>query len=391
MKTSIKLILTLAVGLAAFTSQVFAQLNIPSDGSDGALVITNDTVINLGQAVTGNWTNNNTANAGKGVYDPNKWAVVFKYSSVVIANGATLTFANHPTHAPVVWLVSGNVTNNGDLSLDGQYFAANYSDTAEPGPGGFRGGTLGMSGFGPGGGSGSGYYTSPPYTYGSPQIVPLIGGSGGRYYQYSDSGGGAILIASSGTINISGSVHATGGAIGAAGGAVRLIAGQLTGSGLISVQKHIDYQGDGDAGRIRLEATNTAGLGFSLKPSANPLTILASPFPLTIWPATNAPIVQVTTISNVNANLTAPVDPKAALGAGQDDLAIATTAPVTIGLQTSNFPTNGTVNVYIKSLSAGQTVLPATWVSGNNNSANWQLITTLPVNHTVIQARAVSN
>jgi hypothetical protein len=57
---------------------------------------------------------------------------------------------------------------------------------------------------------------------------------------------------------------------------------------------------------------------------------------------------------------------------------------VTIGLQTSNFPTNGTVNVYIKSLYNGQTVLPASWVSGNSNSANWQLVTTLPVNHTVI-------
>ena len=54
-----------------------------------------------------------------------------------------------------------------------------------------------------------------------------------------------------------------------------------------------------------------------------------------------------------------------------------------------NIATNGTVNVYIKSIYNGQTVLPASWVSGDSNSANWQLVTTLPVNHTVIQARAV--
>ncbi len=378
----------LALSLAACSPQLFAQLNIPSDGSDGALNISANTVIDLSQAVTGNWTNNNTANAGKGIYDPNKWAVVFKYSSVNIQAGNNVTFINHPTHAPVVWLVSGNVTNNGEISLDGQSAVTDYTDPAEPGPGGFRGGTSGMLGFGPGGGfSGFGSYSS--YPYGNSQIVPLIGGSGGRYYQYSDGGGGVILIASSGTIYINGSMHATGGYIGGAGGAIRLIAGQLTGSGSISVQKNITYQGSGDAGRIRLEATNTAGLNFSLTPSVNPLSILASPVPLTLWPATNAPVVQVTTISNVNANLLAPVDPKASLAAGQDDLAIATTTAVTIGLQTFNFPTNGTVNVYIKSLSAGQTVLQASCVSGNSNSANWQLTTVLPVNHTVIQARAV--
>ena len=178
MKIQIKAASLLAACLAAFTPSLFAQLLIPSDGSDGALNVTANTVIYLSQAVTGNWTNNNTANAGKGIYDPNKWAVVFKYSSVNISGGA-VSFINHPTHAPVVWLVSGNVTNNGTISLGGQSFSANYSDAAEPGPGGFRGGTLVMSGFGPGGGySYYGSYSSPPYGYGNQQIVPLIGGSG---------------------------------------------------------------------------------------------------------------------------------------------------------------------------------------------------------------------
>jgi hypothetical protein len=372
----------LAMSLAACAPQLFAQLNIPSDGSDGALVISSNTVIDLSQAVTGNWTNNNSANAGQGIYDPSKWAVVFKYSSVVVQGGFSVSFINHPTHAPVVWLVSGDVTINGTISLDGTYISENYSDEAEPGPGGFRGGTIGMSGFGPGGGYTSyGYYADPPYAYGNQQIVPLIGGSGANY-SYSGGGGGAILIAASGTISINGSVHANAGYY-SSGGAIRLISGQLTGNGSIAVS------GGADRGRFRLEATNMPGINLSLPGGVNPLAVVVSPFPLTIWPATNAPVVQVTTISNVNANLTAPADPKAALGVGQDDLAIATTTAVTIGLQTSNFPTNGTVNVYIKSLSAGQTVLQASLVSGDNNSANWQLVATLPVNHTVIQARAV--
>jgi hypothetical protein len=117
-----------------------AAIVIPeADGSDGALNLTANTVIDLFQAVTGQWDANNAANAGKGIYDSNKWAVVFKYSSVNIAGGATVTFKNHASRAPVVWLVNGNVTINGTVSLDGQA-GQNSVNLPEPGPGGFRGG-----------------------------------------------------------------------------------------------------------------------------------------------------------------------------------------------------------------------------------------------------------
>ena len=84
-------ILTTAAVVALSASRAVAALNIPSDGSDGALIISNNTVIDLGQAVTGNWDANNSANAGKGVYDPAQWAVVYKYSSVTIQAGATVS------------------------------------------------------------------------------------------------------------------------------------------------------------------------------------------------------------------------------------------------------------------------------------------------------------
>src|SRR5580698_11171328 len=104
MKTYLKLRAAICLSVAAFAPSALAQLNVPSDGSDGALIITTNTVIDLSQAVYGVWSANNSAAAGQGIYDSSQWAVVFKYSSVTICSNATLTFANHPTHAPVVWL-----------------------------------------------------------------------------------------------------------------------------------------------------------------------------------------------------------------------------------------------------------------------------------------------
>ncbi|MCI0533960.1 MAG: hypothetical protein L0Z50_01910, partial [Verrucomicrobiales bacterium] len=153
--------------LAASLSPVRAAITVPgANGTDGALNITSNTVIDLSQAVTGAWDSDNTANAGKGVYDSAKWAVVFKYTDVTIAAGATVTFKNHSTRAPVVWLVSGNVTIDGGLNLDGTGTDTSPAQ-AEPGPGGFRGG---MSFYSPGVGPGSG-----------------LGVGGG--FGYADSGG----------------------------------------------------------------------------------------------------------------------------------------------------------------------------------------------------------
>ena len=72
-------------------------------------------------------------------------------------------------------------------------------------------------------------------------------------------------------------------------------------------------------GRIRLEAISSPGINLSLNPNqyGNSLAVIVSPLPLTIWPATNAPTVQVMTISNSVANLMAPTDPKASLVAGE--------------------------------------------------------------------------
>ena len=374
-----------------------AALDIPSDGSDGALNITSNTVIDLSQAVTGVWSNNNSANAGKGIYDASKWAVVFKYSAVNIASNATVTFKNHGSRAPVVWLVSRDVILNGELSLDGQNATLDTVNLPEPGPGGFRGGAANQQDLGFGGGFGPGgyydfygaYQFPVDRAYGNPQIIPLIGGSGGSGSTHCGNvpgangpgGGGAILIASSNNIIVNGYCHANGlrgpycGYVFASGGAIRLVADQILGAGRIEAVGI-----DGYAGRTRLEA-NAASPSLDV----NPPTVAVLPTPLVIWPAASAPTVRVV---SVDAHA-APLDPRANIGASGDDLTISTTSANNIVLQTSNFPTNGTVNVYIKPKHSPQSILPASLVSGNSALATWQLQTVLPLSLTVIQARAV--
>ena len=109
------------------TLPVMADLVIPgADGSDGAFSPTQSIEIDLSQAVTGTW-DQPSPQPGKGIYDPEKWAIVFKYSSVNISSGVTVTFKNHPSFAPVVWLVSGPVTISGNVYLNGQ----NYIDVPD--------------------------------------------------------------------------------------------------------------------------------------------------------------------------------------------------------------------------------------------------------------------
>jgi hypothetical protein len=59
----------LALSLAAALSASAAIVVPGANGTDGALNVTAETVIDLALAPAGLWDNDNTANAGKGVYD----------------------------------------------------------------------------------------------------------------------------------------------------------------------------------------------------------------------------------------------------------------------------------------------------------------------------------
>ncbi len=380
----------LALTIAAFAPSGFAAISIPSNGSDGALNITTSTNIDLGMAVTGPWDTNNTANAGKGVYDPDKWAIVFKYTSVNIANGVTVTFKNHASRAPVVWLVSGNVTNNGTVNLNGAPSDTGTVTVPEGGPGGFRGGarqqdglsTAYTAGFGPGGSYNAAgeYGPGQQYSYGNSSLVPLIGGSGGAANgNYNgNGGGGAILIAASGTIQLSGTISAADGSGGpgyrGSGGAVRLLADQILGAGTVAANGQ-------NPGRVRLQA-NVVSQFLSV----NPIVQRESPTPVVIWPATNAPSVRVVSVSEQNA----PRDPRAVIENNPADVTIASSSPVAILLETTNFPTNGTVNVFIKPRNGVLPTYQASWLSGSGALSLWQLQTNFPAGYSVIQARAVA-
>ena len=108
-----------------------AQIASGSDGGSGALTVAANTVKDLSLATTGSI---NDAGRVNGTYDPSQWAIVFEYTDVTVSAG-TLSFLNHPSGAPVVWLVSGNVTITGTISLSGQDGTYN-GGLAAGGPGG---------------------------------------------------------------------------------------------------------------------------------------------------------------------------------------------------------------------------------------------------------------
>ncbi len=172
---------------------------------------------------------------------------VFNFTTVNIPAGVTVSFKRNSKNTPVTILAGGNVTIEGTINVNARGFLDDGFNPAigVGGPGGFDGGSggyafapTGRPGGGPGGGEPGVGLFPPPYSlyakggggggfagsggyssvgsavgalggpgYGSPSLLPLIGGSGGGGGAMDDApgvagggGAGAILIASSGTI-----------------------------------------------------------------------------------------------------------------------------------------------------------------------------------------------
>ncbi len=378
----------LSVSAFTFLSSAVAAIVVPgASGSDGPLDITTDTVIDLSKAGTGAWDSNVPANSGLGVYDPAKWAVVFKYSSVTIRSNATVTFRNHPSRAPVVWLVSGNVVINGKLSLDGENRVPGPKH-AEPGPGGFRGGTTSFgsmqsgSGFGPGGGGAFRHAGEPAFSgtdstfrrydqtlggwnligptgrpgtdgYGNPSLLQLLGGSGGGgnngdHGNGGGAGGGAIMIACAAQITVDGQISSKGGDADAfqfstggpgSGGGVRLICDSIAGSGLVAATGGVAGGPAGGVGRIRVERVNNSG-SIIFAPDPSTVTITPSHEAL-LWPRSIDPQVRILSIGQISV----PLDPRAGFGAFGPDVALALTNRTFVSVETHNVETNSQVIV----------------------------------------------
>ncbi len=392
-----RVLMLLGVVIASATPAL-AQFISGSDGSDGAFAPSEpDTVVDLSLAATASWDTPSPV-PGQGVYDPDQWAVVFKYTTVSIPVGVTVTFLNHPSGAPVVWLTTGDVDIEGVVNLDGEgYFRPSFPYTySEPGPGGFAGGAPYFSsilrqsgGFGPGGGDydNGGDYGTGTFAYGSPNILPLIGGSGGGGSPSSQPGdcvggaaGGAILIASSGTITVlsTGQISARGGdgyyyTGGGSGGAIRLVANQIGGSGSLLATASSGHN-PGTSGRIRLEAYTNAFTG-----SANPT--LTFSVPGSVFPSSSAPTLRATTIGGKPV----PADPKA--GVREVGVAVST-GEVVLEIEATNIPVGTSVTVLVKPAHDAPFTVTSDPLAGTLASSTAQASLSLPDGPVEIQLRA---
>lgn len=393
-----------AVAALALTSSAFAQILIPgADGSDGDLTVASGAALTIDLDLAAVGPLSSTPGTGNGVYDPDRWAVVFRYDSVTIGDNATVEFTNHCSGAPVVWLVSGSVSIQGlvDLSGEGGATVPGGIERAKPGPGGFSGGAQqGFSeGLGPGGGmlstpgggsGGSGSYATLGHgsmfgsqVYGNPEIIPLIGGSGGVSRSFTlgggGAGGGAILIASTETIDVgsTGEIRALGGdqsngSRPGSGGAVRLVAHTIAGAGTIDVTGGLTTNPalKGGSGRIRVEAEIPPSMLTYFPIAAAPTLSIGSPAlppaEALIWPPSTLPTVRIVSIDS----LPVPADPKATNDPATADLQVHTLA-VQVLLETENVPTNGswTVSVRAVATSAFSVTSTASW---NPMTQQWE-------------------
>ena len=401
------------------------SIDVGSTGADGAFEPLTSVQIDLGV---------------QGTYDPVHWRVVFNYSSVHIPAGVAVTFKNHPSRAPVVWLSQTDILIEGGVSVDGQGGLVYVSQYPEPGPGGFRGGMyegpnpewLSSSGFGPGGAyqnqstsstasSGGGYGSAGQsfgggvggYAYGDPTITQLIGGSGGAagrpgpsgYGWGGGAGGGALLLAANDSIHVSGSggIYARGGAGGAdynnyrggggAGGAIRLLADQIIveAGGYVGATGGpgvVNNSGNGSNGRIRFEANQ-----FTIDQQATPPASTGGPG--VVIPPAGSPTLRVLEVGGVAA----PADPIASIGDGPvtPDIAVATGVMTTVVVETTNVPLNSIVYLRVAGATgpAWQYLVtdgvtnPLTVTGGPELQARTSLTLDLSAGYSALQARVV--
>lgn len=365
---------------------------------------------------------------------------VFNFTTINIPSGVTVRFARNAANTPVTMLATGDVTIAGAIDISGGPARGGSGGTiigqtgGLGGPGGFDGGLAGNgvvssdggAGLGPGGGAGgqggpqgffgggSGGYatagssgsggTAGGAVYGSPALIPLIGGSGGGGGAASPGttggggggGGGALLIASSGSITFTGTITAQGGAGGnipffgtqifgggGSGGAVRLVANTVTGTGTVNLSGgRAGFQAPdgtvGGVGRLRIEAaTNTATINLVAG-------VVTTDAPAPAVP-TNAPSLRVTAVGGVAA----PAFPTASFLAPDVTLPSTTTNPVTVNLAAANIPLGTTVAVTVKGAAGSASTVTSTGLAGTLIASTATASVTIPTDQpSVISATA---
>lgn len=401
----------MALSLAALAP---AQFSSGSNGSDGALNLTESTTL------------------------PVPPDGMFNYTTINIAEGVTLGFDAGTRNLPIIMLAQGDVTINGTIDLRGANgrdrfhpLAGAPGNEAIPGPGGGHGGiggispadtgvqatAIGTSGGGPGGGAaandsspinnlgrygnggshiiagGVGFGNPNPAAprYGDYRLITLSGGSGGSGANINTTfateskgpgggaGGGAILIASSGNITVNGTIDARGGeGVGAtgfsgggtgssgsgAGGAIRLMGNTVGGSG------NLDARGGstgvaGGNGMIRVEALSHAG---ALMANTQPAAMASTPGILSI-PPSQQPRVEIVSIGGVAV----PASPGGYLNFPDVTIPDSVGNPVTIVVQGVNVPDGSLVTLRIPVANGETFSVETSPLSGGNASATLDL------------------
>jgi hypothetical protein len=369
---------------------------------------------------------------------------VLNFTTINIPSGVTVRFLRNALNTPVVLLVSGNASIAGTVSVSAGAAPdsngagdGNVADDGLPGiggPGGYQGGlggTIdavpagarnGQAGVGPGGGlpapgsaancyggggsfgtrgSVSGCGSVQSETYANPDLLPLVGGSGGSGGNGflslggggGGGGGGAILIAVSGTLDVTGGIYASGGrggnvgnayntggtpGGGGSGGAIRLVATSLSGNGVINAaggaagtMSNNNPNIAGGAGRIRLEAetlTRTA--------STNPPFTQGLPGDLVV---TGVPTIRISAVGGQAA----PAEPT-----GYADIVLPTDAPnpLAVELATTNVPLGTTISVIVTPPHGAPTTSISSGLQGTLGAATASASINLPDGSSVLLA-----
>lgn len=360
--------LLLLAASSAGAQDPFANI---SDGSDGALEITENTIWNPFD------------------YDLNQDGEL-NFTTITIASGATVTMQGFSQDG-VVLRAEGAVVISGVIDICAADSSSNTPGA--PGLGGFRGGRDGEDGEGPGGGvydvsisdiGGSGSYGTVGVgdlagsTYGNSFLQPLLGGSGGAGGEFSGSsfaggsGGGAILIASETSITLTGQIDADGSrntstsnTAGGSGGAIRLYAPSISGTGSLSASGGFPNSSirAGD-GRILIEASSNNFTGFS-----TPAAITRTPIEL-FAPSTDA--IRVISIGGVPT----PDEPTGTFAS--PDVILNSVGPVTLVLGASGIPLGTELEVEIYPEGFDPINTTSTPLAGTLESSTASVEVTLP-------------
>jgi hypothetical protein len=349
---------------ATISATVHAQVNSGSDGSDGAF--------NVGATVTVDMSMHPDG--------------IYRFTSVHVPGTAIVSFKANERNTPVIWLVQGDVTIDAGGVI---YLTADFQGTN---PGGFPGGIggdLATAGDGPGGGeparqlnqSGALGSYGDGKQYGNQFLVPLLGGSGGgggsRSGSNGGAGGGAILIAASGTITVNGTIVAGGGqgqsgvngpliAGGAgSGGAIRLIASRIDGTGSVLAFGSQENLG---LGRIRMDSFDHHFSGTIRGTFSKGYQPIIVPSPS-----------QGTQLSIESIGGISVVSPPSGLVSLPDAIIAAQQAnPIAVVVRCSNLPLNTPLTITIKPASGTSTSATTANSIGSAASSTATAILTLP-------------